>query len=444
MDKPWVDSFKTGGLLFLFIFGIPLYGFPLNTAKIAVILLSIGVIRRRNAREALGRLIRSKINLFILFILCFLIVYSAWWPSVKGTGDFELSYVYLIFALERFVGSILFVAYAWSLKFKLEDYINAIICILLIQVVIIIAMFLSPSLREMLWAVNARSNLEELSARYGGIRGLGLAGGVAYTMSILLSIGVLLIAYASSQFGSRWWYVMGSIMLVIGVFFSGRTGWFGIGLAGLFYAYANNLHQYLLAIRSMLLKLIPGIGLIATVTYYYLEPETIDAVTQILIPFAFEPFINLLERGELTASSFEATQDMYFLVPESTFWFGDGRWLSLSGKPYNYYMRTDAGYMRHMLFYGAIISLIFYVMYVVVFYYDIRNANKMWGRKFGALMGALMVYFLVAHWKGAFLAGANMNTKVLLVMHNIIVLAGSSQFILHRQKDRKEASTHEL
>lgn len=432
MNRLWVDSFKIGGLLFLFIFGIPLDGFPLNTAKIAVILLGIGVIRRRSARKALGQLTRSKINLFILFVLCFLTVYSAWWPTVKGTGDFELSYVYFIFVLERFVGSILFVAYAWSLKFELENYINAIICILLIQVVIIIAMFLLPSLREMLWAVNARSNLEELSARYGGIRGLGLAGGVAYTMSVLLSIGVLLSAYASSQFGPRWSYVVGSILLVIGVFFSGRTGWFGIGLAGLFYAYANNLHQYLLAIRGMLLKLIPGIGLLVAVIYYYLGPETINAITQILIPFAFELFINLSERGELTTSSFEATQSMYFPVSESTFWFGDGRWLSLPGKPYDYYMRTDAGYMRHMLFYGAIISLIFYLMYTVLFYYDIRNGNKLWGRKFGVLMGALMVYFFVAHWKGAFLAGANMNTKVLLVIHNIIVLGGSSRFTMNR------------
>jgi hypothetical protein len=444
MNKSWIDSFKIGGLLFLFVFGIPLAGFPLNTAKIAVILLSIGVIRRRSAREALGRLVRSKINLFILFVLCFLTVYSAWWPTVKGTGDFELSYVYLIFILERFVGSILFVAYAWSLEFELEDCINAIICVLVIQVIIIIAMFLSPSLRETLWAINARSNLEELSARYGGIRGLGLAGGVAYTMSVLLSVGVLLSAYASSQFGPRWWYVVGSILLVIGVFFSGRTGWFGIGLAGVFYAYANNLHQYLLTIRGVLLKLIPGIGLLVTVIYYYLEPETIDTITQTLIPFAFELFINLFERGELTASSFEATQSMYFPVSESTFWFGDGRWVSLPGKPYDYYMRTDAGYMRHMLFYGAIISFIFYLAYAVLFYYDIRNGSKLWGRKFGVLIGALMVYFFVVHWKGAFLAGANMNTKVLLVMHNIIVLAGSSQFIMHCQTNRKEASTHEL
>ena len=437
MNKSWVDKLKIGGLLFLFVFGIPLAGFPLNTAKIAVILLGIGVIRRRSAREALGRLIRSKINLFILFVLCFLTVYSAWWPTIKGTGDFELSYVYLIFALERVAGSILFVAYAWSFDFKLKDYVNILIYILLVQVLIIIAMFLSPSLRETLWAVNARTNLEELSARYGGIRGLGLAGGVAYTMSVLLSIGVLLIAYASSQFGARWWYAMGSIMLMIGVFFSGRTGWFGIGLAGLLYAYANNLHQYLLTIRGILLKLIPVIGLLVTVTYYYLEPETINTITQILIPFAFELFINLFERGELTASSFEATQSMYFPVSESTFWFGDGRWLSIPGKPYSYYMQTDAGYMRHMLFYGAIVSFILYLMYIVLFYYDIRKGSKIWGRKFGMLMGVLMIYFFVVHWKGAFLTGANMNTKLLLVMHNIIVLAGSSQFIFHRQSDRK-------
>ena len=97
-----------------------------------------------------------------------------------------------------------------------------------------------------------------------------------------------------------------------------------------------------------------------------------------------------------------------------------------------------------MLFYGVVVSFIFYLMYVVMFCYDIWKGNKLWGRKFGVLMGALMVYFFVAHWKGDFLAGANMNTKVLLVMHNIIVLAGSSQFILHLQTDPKGSSTHEL
>lgn len=422
-------NIRVVSLLFLFVFGAPIEGFPLNTAKIAVILLGIGVIRRRRAREAFARLFRSKINLFIIFSLSLLAVYSAWWPTIKGTGDLSLSYIYVIFILERVLGSFLFVSYAHSFGFSIKDYVSALIYVLIAQAIIIISMFFFTGIREFFWAINDREGLEDLAARYGGIRGMGFAGGIAYTMSVALSIGVILIVYSSYKFGYKWWHSVGVILLVSGMLFSGRTGWLGVAIALSLYLYLNNLYRYLVTIRGFMFRLIPISVLFAAIYSYFLGPETIRVITERLIPFAFEIFINLFERGELTASSLEATQEMYFPVSESTFWFGDGRWSSLPGKSYGYYMRTDAGYMRQMLFYGVIMSVVFYSIYLIMLVHNYLYYTKAEVKGLNLVLGVLVAYFFVVHWKGAFLEGSNMNTKVVLVIHSIIVLAMRHQQI---------------
>jgi hypothetical protein len=219
--------------------------------------------------------------------------------------------------------------------------------------------------------------------------------------------------------------------------FSGRTGWLGVAIASSLYLYLNNLYLYLLTIRGFIFKIIPISVLFAATYSYFLGPETIRVITERLIPFAFEIFINLFERGELTASSLEATQEMYFPVSESTFWFGDGRWSSLPGKSYGYYMHTDAGYMRQMLFYGVVMSVLFYSVYLVMLAHDYLYHAKAEVKGLNLVLGVLVAYFFVVHWKGAFLDGSNMNTKIVFVIHSIIVLAMKSQHISLNKASQK-------
>ena len=77
-------------------------------------------------------------------------------------------------------------------------------------------------------------------------------------------------------------------------------------------------------------------------------------------------FFNFFENGSIGTSSSEVLQTMYFQVSEKTFFLGDGYWINPNG--FGYYMGTDAGYMRHILYYGLFPSLFLYLLYIYGFY----------------------------------------------------------------------------
>ncbi|WP_172840628.1 hypothetical protein [Sphingobacterium sp. B29] len=76
-----------------------------------------------------------------------------------------------------------------------------------------------------------------------------------------------------------------------------------------------------------------------------------------LLPFAFEAVYNYIDTGETGTKSGEILDEMYFPISWQTFLFGDGIY---TGKDGAYYMHTDAGIMRNILFYG-IFGLLFIV-----------------------------------------------------------------------------------
>lgn len=79
------------------------------------------------------------------------------------------------------------------------------------------------------------------------------------------------------------------------------------------------------------------------------------------------PFINLLTMGSFNNASFSSLSDMYFLPEWKTILWGDG-YFTLNG---SYYMKTDSGIMRNILYWGIIGGLFSYF----------TTVYSMWGLK---------------------------------------------------------------
>jgi hypothetical protein len=262
--------------------------------------------------------------------------------------------------------------------------------------------------------------------RYGGIRGLGFTSTTTYGLSVLFSMGAILLVFVSKYrrfIKQDWFFLLSFNCVLVGIMFSGRTGWFGIGLAVLMYFYLNGFNDYLSTIKTKFSRLAISLSVLVLFVIFFVNPSIIKTINNFLLPFAFELFINFFSQGDLTASSFEYTQKMYYQVSPSTFFLGDARWDALPGKLYQYYGQTDAGYMRHMLFYGAIGSLILYTMYIFLFKYMYRIGKKVFGKPYAVLSVVLCIYFFVAHWKGDFLNGSNMNIKFLFLLLNYTIVS---------------------
>ncbi|EPH6686837.1 hypothetical protein ACSYPI_004774, partial [Escherichia coli] len=94
-------------------------------------------------------------------------------------------------------------------------------------------------------------------------------------------------------------------------------------------------------------------------------PKHFDLVNSIFTKYTFEFISNYSQTGKIETESSNILKDMYFPISSHTFFWGDGYWLDPNGN--GYYMHTDAGYMRSILYGGFINILLLSLVYFVGF-----------------------------------------------------------------------------
>lgn len=108
-------------------------------------------------------------------------------------------------------------------------------------------------------------------------------------------------------------------------------------------------------------------------------------------------FIQGLQYGQITfgSSGDKLVYGMYFMPDDSTILFGDGRYENNDG---SYYMYTDAGYMRIILYFGVIGAMCIYGSYLALTVFALQNLR---GDKVASyLVMTLVICFFVAEYKG--------------------------------------------
>lgn len=89
--------------------------------------------------------------------------------------------------------------------------------------------------------------------------------------------------------------------------------------------------------------------------------------------WAMEPIISLFESGEIETASTNQLWDMWFIPDLKTILLGDGYYSSPSHS--GYYMETDVGYLRPVLFFGLFFTTIYYLLPCILSL-DLVNNNK--------------------------------------------------------------------
>lgn len=395
-------------LTFLFVFGIPFTFLPINSSKVVLLFLLVLYLFQIIYTNQKEFLIKKDILIFSS-LLIFLIGISTIYPIFHKTMDFSLPYAYIVFLFENFIGSYLLYVLLLQ-KYSFDNILHILIIITLLQALIIISMFVSEPIRNFFFTLSGSN--EELMERYGGFRGFGLAGSVTYDLSVFLSIGMIFISYLISQNSTnKLFYIISWVFILFAILMTGRTGLIGVlfSLLILFVNF-NNKNSF-----KNICYLIISIFLIALATVFILSeyyPETYNTLILSVIPYAFEMFFNFFENGSLGTSSSEVLQTMYFQVSEKTFFLGDGYWINPNG--FGYYMGTDAGYMRHILYYGLFPSLFLYLLYIYGFYKIACFLPKTLNNKL--LVAILCIYYFLVHYKGDFLTGSPMNIKLFCII----------------------------
>ena len=123
------------------------------------------------------------------------------------------------------------------------------------------------------------------------------------------------------------------------------------------------------------------------------------------LKYAFEFVYNFLNGNGFTTVSTDVLQDMYFPVSMKTFVLGDGLYTGEFG---GYYMSTDAGYMRQILYFGIIgfFSLVCFQM--TFFMYKQGSKTKLYSF-------AIIILLFVLHYKGEVIGYLHITQGILLL-----------------------------
>lgn len=110
--------------------------------------------------------------------------------------------------------------------------------------------------------------------------------------------------------------------------------------------------------------------------------------------WALAPFVNFVKTGKIyTVSSNHLFKYMIFMPPTKTFLIGDGYYD-------NYYMLTDSGFMRPMLFYGIFFTIIGYLSILIPIIDMIIKSIKNKEKALGIMFLDFLIMLIIIEIKG--------------------------------------------
>lgn len=390
--------------LLVFSFRIPLI---LNGAILAFIFSIFKILTNRKSQQILSFCFRSKYVVRIL-IGCVGLSLISFFPSVfHETYDFSV--------LNRFVGlisTLFFVIFVYSAIFpylttKLS--LQKIIFIVFgLQSVIQIIAFKSPSFLSIIQLFqDARSIEIGRGEYYKGVRGLALSTELFFGLSC--AYGLVYIQYIQYMFEKRRLLISDIgmfLLLIFGTFFVGRSGLLGL-VFGFSYILLSN-KQSLREVVYRYFKFFIGVVLLLSLSFLVLNESYIRSINDVILPEAFEFIYNYMDNGKLSTSSTDGLLEMLQVpIDNQTFLIGQGKYEE-NGK---YYMETDSGYLRQIL-YGGIGYVFCFMIYQLFFFVKNQRQNKA-----SSLINYIIyIYLMILHIKGETLGTHKMVLVILMLL----------------------------
>jgi hypothetical protein len=407
-------------LLFLFVYNPPFKFLSIYPGFIisffSIILLIYHSLIKKQAFYSFNNIIPVSL-IFILSVYSFYIVFF------HGTYEFAIAKGYLLFILAYIFGPYLILHILKKRKeLDLNNIIKYFILISVIQSIIMILMLLFPNLKEFFFSIQ-KDDRQFLHLESGGFRMLGLAYGVVWDLGFIQSLSAIFIVWILPRLKYKnqfWLYSFAYLLIFISIIMSGRTGFFGIFISLVLLSYnlfivKKNFGYYFRFLLSLLITSF----LTFKIIYASISPDLRYLLSDKIIPWAFELFINSNEGNGLETKSSNNLKDMYFDVSTSTFLIGDGYYSDPTDKA-AYYLGTDAGYMRQLLFYGLFGSLILYLFYFLIFKKIIYVVYISFDKSTILMFLLIAFYYFFAHVKGDIFMGGDMPLRVLFILYFLL------------------------
>lgn len=398
-------------LFFLLIFGFRVPVFQNSTLLAGLLGGCILFFDRRKVQILLNLIQRT----YLLRILIFqvLLIYSAFAYIVvvhQTSGQllfpkiFIAQFLYILSAI--LVLPVIMESDGDDEKRILKLFLN----VFAIQTGIQLLGFVFPDIYRLIsfFQVKEAKDAVESSLRVGLYRGFSLASDLFFGMGVMYGIGFLVWIYYYIEIKKRFNLVslLIFIALFIGTAFSARTGFIGLLFAFLYFIFHESSSMQKI---KWTLKIITTIILILLFTWIIIPITYKSLLIEKIFPFAFEFIYSFLNKGRLETSSTNHLINMlHTTVNFDTALIGDGRYVNSDG---SYYMHTDSGYFRNILFWG-IPGLLLIIAYQFVFFKfsKTKPTTKL-------LTILLIIFILVLEIKGEAIAKVHMLNIFLFCLY---------------------------
>lgn len=303
--------------------------------------------------------------LFQIVILSFCLLYS-----VIFHETYDLSYLKVMFGqlIHFFTGCILISFLRVNGIDRLEEIEKYIVYSFVAQSVIQLLVTSNLKLRSIIVYFNHANDILE---GYNGVRGVALATGVGWNLA--LAYGLVFIVYVKrfllEKVTSQ--YLLMGILLFVGIFFAGRTGFVGVLIGMLLFLFST---RYTFMQKFKLFLIVIVFIAIFCLVFMFLFPGTTEWLVEKVFPFAFEFLYKYADNGEFETQSTNVLMRMWDTpIQLSEIFFGTGHFTNeIDG---SYYKRVDVGILRNLFYWGVL-------GYILMIVYQIYQIVKLWHKPF--------------------------------------------------------------
>lgn len=423
--KAIIEIFLSFILAFYF-YPVKFIFFPTDTSKtvwfVFLLLFLLAMIFMGSARNILYKFRKSiaLLSMFLFFGVILLFV-----ASVKNADNVTFPLYIILYFLDITLISVFLIVLFVNFKFDIHNVLSVFINVGIIQAIAMISMLLIPEWSTLYKSIVATN---PLILSYYEYRYIGLTGFANYTVGIMQ--GVFFLIALISYYEDRY-FTFGRVFVLFLIFISAmiasRSSLVLIFLCLSFFFITNMTKKYFVK------NVFPWVLILfitALVLIYYIVTDEQLLSQNILLKWAFEPFYNFVNYGELRTNSSDTIEKYYFRPSDYTYYWGDWRYVNSDG---SYYKHVDAGYMRLLLYMGLYISSVFYGFFVLINIFNLvvlRTMNAASIKNLDVLFLCVLFSFFIFQYKGnIFVDGfgvLKVITIILFVNHSKNILWSKS------------------
>lgn len=386
----WINNLFSILLIFLVVFS-PSIPFFYNGTILAFIISLPFIFSSNKLINRLFYLLRQK---YILYIIIAPLVIAG-----VSIGITAFHNVFDFFIIKTLINqSITVITIVFVLAFAMKDEFTEINIhrflwsAFLLQTISIFIALVVPEYKEFVRMLQPDS-FRKMDSYRGGIRTLTIASSGFFGLGI--TYGLLYILYVKylldNRISSTLSYVV-YILFCISTFFIARTGFIGmfISIVMLLF-YSRDIKRLFL----LFLKVLFALVLLFFMVLIFIDNETINLFYKFVMPFAFEMFVS--KGGSFETTSTNTLIHMWHVgLNWDSLLVGTGRYVNSDG---SYYMHTDVGYIRNILFGGVpyFLILLFHQIYLTFSFLKFSCMDYI---KQNVFLFILISYMLILHLKG--------------------------------------------